>query len=31
LLPPFVLTNEEADLIAQQTSDQIKAFFAVQK
>ncbi|MEY8204903.1 MAG: aspartate aminotransferase family protein [Bermanella sp.] len=31
LLPPFILTNQEADLIAQQTSAQIKAFFAAQK
>jgi acetylornithine/N-succinyldiaminopimelate aminotransferase len=31
LLPPFILTNEEADMIAQQTCDQIKAFFVTQK
>lgn len=31
LLPPFVITNEEADMIAQQTSDQIKAFFVNQE
>lgn len=28
LLPPFILTNDEADLIAQKTSAMIKAFFA---
>ncbi len=31
LLPPFVLTNEEADLIAEKTCEQIKAFFAEKK
>jgi acetylornithine/N-succinyldiaminopimelate aminotransferase len=31
LLPPFVLTDEEADLIAEKTAEQITAYFAVQK
>ena len=31
LLPPFILTNEQADLIAKQVSEQIKGFFAEQK
>lgn len=31
LLPPFILTNDEADLIAQKTSAMIKAFFADKK
>lgn len=31
LLPPFILTNDEADLIAEKTVQQIKAFFAEQK
>ncbi len=31
LLPPFVLTDEEADLIAQKTAEQIIAYFDAQK
>ncbi len=31
LLPPFILTNDEADLIAEKTCEQITAFFAEQK
>lgn len=31
LLPPFILTDEEADQIAVQVCDQITAFFAAQK
>jgi acetylornithine aminotransferase len=31
LLPPFVLTDEEADLIAEKTAEQITAYFAAQK
>lgn len=31
LLPPFVLTDEEADLVAEKTAEQITAYFAVQK
>jgi acetylornithine/N-succinyldiaminopimelate aminotransferase len=31
LLPPFILTDDEADEITQKVCDQIKAFFAVQK
>lgn len=31
LLPPFVITDEEADLIAEKTAEQITAYFAVQK
>ena len=31
LLPPFVLTDEEADLVAQKTAEQIKAYFAAEK
>ena len=31
LLPPFILTNDEADLIAEKTCEQITAFFAAQK
>lgn len=30
LLPPFILTNEQADLIAKKVSEQIKGFFAEQ-
>ncbi len=31
LLPPFVLTDEEADLVAEKTAEQITAYFAAQK
>ena len=31
LLPPFILTDEEADEIAAKVCDQITAFFAAQK
>jgi acetylornithine/N-succinyldiaminopimelate aminotransferase len=31
LLPPFILTDDEADEITQKVCDQIKAFFAAQK
>lgn len=31
LLPPFVLTDEEADLIAEKTAEQIIAYFVAQK
>lgn len=31
LLPPFVLTDEEADAVAKQTADQIIAYFDAQK
>ena len=31
LLPPFILTDEEADLIAQKTAEQIIAYFDAQK
>lgn len=31
LLPPFILTDDEADEIAVKVSDQIKRFFAEQK
>ena len=31
LLPPFILTNDEADSVAQKTVQQIKAFFAAQQ
>ena len=31
LLPPFILTDDEADEIAAKVCDQITAFFAAQK